>query len=310
VPEGDTIHRAAAKLRPVLEGQRLVDCACDLASVQEWQVVGRTVARVEARGKHLLIHCAPLVPVDKPDPRRTEQLTVAIWTHMGMTGRWQVYPAPPPALAHPALALHTETQVAVCFRPEILKLLGPRSLLRNPMLAQLGPDLLDPGVDLDEAVQRLRALGDVALGDAIMRQSAVAGIGNVWKSELLFLARLDPFTPVDALDPAVLRALLERARELMRRNVEQGGPRRTRFAGQPVEREASPHGGRRPSTGGFHGRETNRHMQRGREATGERVWVYERSGRPCHVCGTTIAMRRQGALARSTYYCPRCQAAG
>lgn len=282
MPEGDTIHRAAAKLRPVLEGQRLVACDCALASVDEWQVVGRTVARVEARGKHLLIHCAALESVDKPDPRRTEQLTVAIWTHMGMTGRWQVYPAPPPALGHHALALHTKTQVAVCFRPEILKLLGPRSLLRNPMLAQLGPDLLDPGVDLDEAVQRLRALGEVALGDAIMRQSAVAGIGNVWKSELLFLERLDPFASVDALEPAALRALLERACEMMRHNVEHGGPRRTRFARQPMQR-------------------------RGRETTGERVWVYDRSGRPCHVCGTIIAMRRQGALARSTYYCPRCQ---
>lgn len=282
MPEGDTIHRAAAKLRPVLEGQRIVSCECALASVDEWQLVGRTVARVEARGKHLLIHCAPLVPVDKPDLRRTEQLTVAIWSHMGMTGSWRVYPAPPPALGHLAIALHTETHVVACFRPEILKLLGPRGLLRNPMLAQLGPDLLDPGADLDEAVQRLRMLGDVALGDAIMRQSAVAGIGNVWKSELLFLAHLDPFAPITALDPAILRSLLERARELMRRTVEHGGPRRTRFAKQPMHR-------------------------RGPETTGERLWVYDRSGRPCHVCGTVIAMRRQGALARSTYYCPRCQ---
>jgi endonuclease-8 len=272
VPEGDTIHRAAAKLRPVLEARRIVRCECELASVDEWQLVGRTVARVEARGKHLLIHCAPLLAVEgKPDPRRTEQLDVTIWTHMGMHGRWQVHAAQSSDLGGHAIALHTQTHVAVCSRPEILKLLGPRALLRNPMLAQLGPDLLDPGADLDEAVQRLRALGSVALGDAIMRQSAVAGIGNVWKSELLFLARLDPFAPVDTLDPAILRALLERARELMQRNVERGGPRRTR--------------------------ETSR----------ERLWIYERSGRPCPVCGTTIAMRRQGELARSTYYCPRCQ---
>jgi endonuclease-8 len=285
VPEGDTIHRAAAKLRPVLGGQRLVHCECALASVDEWQLVGRTVARVEARGKHLLIHCAPLVLVDKPDPRRTEQLAVTIWTHMGMTGRWQIHPAPAltASTRATALTLQTETHVAVCTRPEILKLLGPRGLLRNPMLAQLGPDLLDGGADLDEAVLRLRSLGPVALGDAIMRQSAVAGIGNVWKSELLFLARLDPFAPVDALDPATLRALLERARELMQHNVEHGGPRRTRFSSSQTQR-------------------------RGREASGERLWVYERSGRPCHVCGTILAMRRQGELARSTYYCPRCQA--
>ncbi len=276
MPEGDTIHRAAAKLRPVLQGRQIVRCDCELASVDDWQLAGRTVARVEARGKHLLIHCAPLVAVEgKPDPRRTEQLDVTVWTHMGMHGRWQIHATPPPALGHAAIALHTETHVAVCSRPEILKLLGPRALLRNPMLAQLGPDLLDPGADLDEAVQRLRALGSVALGDAIMRQSAVAGIGNVWKSELLFLARLDPFAPVGALEPAVLRALLERARELMQRNVEQGGPRRTRSSS--------------------------------RENSRQRLWIYEQSGRPCPVCGTTIAMRRQGELARSTYYCPSCQ---
>jgi endonuclease-8 len=276
MPEGDTIHRAAAKLRPVLEQQRIVRCDCDLASVDEWQVVGRTVSRVEARGKHLLIHCAPLTVVDKPDPRRTEQLVVTIWTHLGMTGSWRIQAQPLPSPVRAELALHTETHAAICHRPEILKLLGPRGLLRNPMLAQLGPDLLDPGVDLHLAVQRLRALGSVELGDAIMRQSAVAGIGNVWKSELLFLERLDPFAPVDALAPEVLRALLERAAELMRRQVERGGPRQTR---------------------------------RDRQAPRERYWVYDRSRRPCQVCGTIIAMRRQGALARSTYYCPRCQAA-
>jgi endonuclease-8 len=275
VPEGDTIHRAAAKLRAVLEHQQIVRCECELASVDEWQIVGRTVARVEARGKHLLIHCAPLLAVDEPDPRRTEQLGVAIWTHLGMMGSWRIHGAPAPSPTRAALALHTAAHVASCHRPEILKLLGPRGLLRNRMLALLGPDLLDPGVDLDEAVQRLRALGSVELGDAIMRQSAVAGIGNVWKSELLFLERLDPFTPVGALAPEVLRALLERASELMRRQIHRPGPRRTRSAPQ---------------------------------APRERLWVYERSGRPCHVCGTIIAMRRQGELARSTYHCPRCQA--
>lgn len=274
MPEGDTIHRAAAKLRAALDNQRIDRCECELASVEEWQLVGRTVARVEARGKHLLIHCAPLLLVDKPDPRRTEQLPVAIWSHMGMTGHWQIQPASAPSPARAAMVLYTESSVASCFRPEILRLLGPRGLLRNQMLAQLGPDLLDPGADLDEAVQRLRALGSVELGDAIMRQSAVAGIGNVWKSELLFLARLDPFAPVATLEPEVLRALLERARDRMQRQVERGGPRRTRFDNT---------------------------------APRERLWVYERSGRPCHVCGATISMRRQGALARSTYHCPRCQ---
>lgn len=276
MPEGDTIHKLAARLRPVLEHRRLLACASATITFGDWQLVGREITRIEARGKNLLIHCAPLVAAaGKPDPRDTAQLPVAIWTHLGMTGSWRIRELPAQTTSklakNLALVLETDTHVVTCSQPKQLALLGPRGLLRNPMLASLGPDLLDPGADLDEAVTRLRALGSVPLGDAIMRQSAVAGIGNVYKSELLFLARLDPFMRIDALAPERLHALLEQARELMQRNVDGRGPRRTRFEGRA------------------------------------RLWVYERSGRPCRECGTLIEMRRQGELARSTYYCPQCQ---
>jgi len=277
VPEGDTIHKVALRLRPLFVGQRLLEIECELAAVDDWVLPGREVARIEARGKNLLIHCAPLVAVEgKPDPRKPEQLPVAIWTHLGMDGAWRLRTRDTPSPGRrPAIALHTQTHVAACYEPKQLAVLGPRSLLRHPMLAQLGPDLLDPEADLDEAVSRLRALGQhVELGDAIMRQSAVAGIGNVYKSELLFLERLSPFISITALEPTRLRALLERARMLMQANVDGRGPRRTRLD---------------------------------REAPRQRLWVYERSGRPCYVCSTIIEMRRQGELARSTYYCPQCQ---
>jgi len=279
MPEGDSIHRVAAKLRPHFEGRPLLDLECELAAADDWQLVGRTLARVEARGKNLLIHCAPLAaPTGKhgrPDPRVTEQLPVVIWTHLGMDGKWRICPTAAHRRGRSTLALHVEGQVASCTQPKVLRFLGPRGLARERSLRELGPDLLDPGADLDEAVARLLALGDqVALGDAIMRQSAVAGIGNVYKSELLFLAGLDPFAPVSSIDPIALRTVLERAQTLMRTNVEQGGPRRTRFD---------------------------------RRAPRKRLWVYERSGRPCPRCGTIVAMRRQGKLARSTYYCPSCQ---
>jgi endonuclease VIII len=276
MPEGDTLYTIAARLRPALSGQRLVEIDCDRAAVDDWQLLGREVARVEARGKNLLIHCAPLELVDgRPDPREPAQQGVAIWTHLGMNGVWRLHERGRLARA-PTIALHTATQIAACYQPKQLGILGPRALLRHPMLARLGPDLLDPDADLDEAVARLRGLGDaVELGDAIMRQSAVAGIGNVYKSELLFLERLSPFVPVTALEPARLRTLLERARALMQANVAARGPRRTRFDAQQPR---------------------------------ARLWVYERSGRPCSVCRTMIDMRRQGALARSTYFCPTCQA--
>lgn len=274
VPEGDTIHRTANTLRRVLADRVLTRGESDRLPLVTWALVGRRVARVEARGKHLLIHCDPQ-PEAASEPGT---LGVTIHSHMGMTGAWHLYRRGEPWLlaaerAH--LVLGTSDWELPCFTPATLELLGPRGLLRHPRLAALGPDILAPDFDeagLGEALDRLQGLGELELGDAILRQSALAGIGNEYKSELLFLARLDPFARVDALARESLRALLERARALMQHNVEHGAGRRTRFEGRA------------------------------------RSWVYERSGQPCRECGATIRMRRQGPLARSTYFCPRCQA--
>ncbi|NVB37219.1 hypothetical protein G6O69_05210 [Pseudenhygromyxa sp. WMMC2535] len=277
MPEGDTLHATALTLRALLAGRRLEAVDCELAAAEDWRLPGRVVERVEARGKNLLIHCAALEGAGVEQPGG---LPVAIWTHMGMTGSWHSYRLGEPwqlPRERARIVLHTQRRVLPCFSPEALEFLGPRGLARHRVLATLGPDLLDPDADLDEAVARLRALGEVPLGDAIMRQSAVAGIGNVYKSELLFLAGRDPFAPVGALSPATLRALLERGRELMQANLASGRPRRTRA-------ELGPSRGR--------------------------YWVYERSGQPCRRCATLIRMRRQGALVRSTYFCPRCQDGG
>lgn len=273
MPEGDTIHRTAHTLRRVLGDRILVRCEADSAAFADWQLVGRRVARVEARGKHLLIHCDAL-PNAASEPG---SLAVTIHSHMGMTGSWHVYRTGeawqrPRPLAR--LVLGTDDWVAACFTPELLEPLGPRGLLRHPLLRELGPDLLDPDVDLDEALARLQTLAELELGDAILRQSAVAGIGNVYKSELLFLERIDPFARVHQLAPTQLLALLERARTLLRFNAEHAGGRRTRADGRAG------------------------------------TYVYERSGKPCRECGTVIRMRRQGPLARSTYWCPRCQSSG
>lgn len=277
MPEGDTIHATARVLRRVLAGQVIVRCECDLAVVDDWVLAGRTVDGVEARGKNLLIHCAALAERRPGQPAEGPALPVCIWTHMGMEGSWHTYRPGERWRASPAeakIVLHTDRRVVPCFSPKGLALLGPQGLRRHPALANLGPDLLDPDASLDEGIHRLRALRGVALGDAIMRQSAVSGIGNVYKSELLFLEQLDPFVEVATVAPEVLRALLERARGLMAANLAAGGARRTRFE------LGDPHG---------------------------QVWVYRRSGLPCRVCGTIVAMRRQGRLARSTYFCPSCQ---
>jgi endonuclease-8 len=121
-------------------------------------------------------------------------------------------------------------------------------------------------------MRRLRERGDVSLGEALLDQRAVAGIGNVEKSEVCFVERLDPWAPVDRFDDEELDRALATARRLLKANVG---------------------GGARVTTG-----------MRGR---GRELWVYGRAGRPCRRCGTRIETRRQGELARSTYWCPRCQ---
>jgi endonuclease-8 len=154
-----------------------------------------------------------------------------------------------------------------------------RSLGRASDLERLGPDLLKDDFDKAEAMRRLRGRGDTPIGEAVLDQSAIAGIGNIYKSETLFVCRVSPFASVESLPDETLDRVIETARELMSKNL-RPGPRTTRF---------------RTGLGG--------------PGRGSRYWVYKRSGDPCLVCGSPIRMRRQGLSARSTYFCPRCQGA-
>jgi endonuclease-8 len=191
-----------------------------------------------------------------------------------MNGAWHLYRPgerwyKPPSQAR--AVLETADFVAVCFNAPVVELLAAGGVERHEGLRRLGPDLLKEDFDPIEARRRLRERGDLAVGDALMAQSALAGIGNVYKSETLFLCRMNPFTRVDELDDETLDRLVAKARELMKRNLE-GFPRRTRSA-----------------------------------LAGPRLWVYDRSGKPCLECGTLIEVRRQGLAGRTTYYCPTCQ---
>jgi endonuclease-8 len=163
--------------------------------------------------------------------------------------------------------------VVVGDRIPVLRLLPPGSERTLPAdLAALGPDLLASDVNEDECVERLRALGPRPIGEALLVQRALAGIGNIYKSETLFLERVHPRTPVIDLDDAALRGLVRRASTLLKANLGRG-LRTTR-----------------PSLGG------------------SRVWVYDRRGLPCFRCQTAITMIRQGAApGRSSYYCSKCQ---
>lgn len=263
MPEGDTIWRTARTLRAALAGRLVTAFESSLPEVaargRALRLVGRTVDEVESRGKHLLLHFSG---------------GPSLHTHMRMTGSWHVYRPESRwrAPAHLARAVvRTEAYVAVCFAAPVVELLTAGELRALAPIQTLGPDLLAPDFDPARARERLRARSDAEIGDALLDQTALAGIGNVYKSEVLFLCGIDPFRRVADLEEERIDRIVATAAVLMRRNLG-AGERRT--------------------TSGL---------------TPEPLWVYERGGKPCRRCGTRIERRAQGALARSTWWCPRCQ---
>jgi len=269
MPEGDTLFRIAAGLRPYLVGRIVIAARTGgLGPVPQVQrIVGREITAVEALGKNLLIRF---------------EGGLEIRTHLRMNGSWHRYrPGErwrrPPARAR--LVLEVPGAVAVCFDAPVVELLEQRAEALHPSLGRLGPDLLAPEVDTDEALRRLRSpeRATVEIAAALLDQRALAGIGNVYKSEVLWLERVSPFARVADVDDDTLARLVATARRLLVANATATrGPERVTTAGD-------------------------------RAAPGP-LYVYGRTGRPCRRCGTAIASRRQGSdPARTTYWCPACQ---
>lgn len=269
MPEGDTIYRTSATLRPALEGAQIATAKLRDRQFEPHRLVGAAFTSVEARGKHLLMHLS---------------LGGAIHSHMGMTGSWHIYRPGEPwrkpahfaslelAIQRPAAAHAAERDLAViCFSPKLLELLTTDQLRTHAHLRRLGPDLLAAQFDVPDAVARFRNHSALPLGEAVMNQTIVSGIGNVYKSDLLFLMGFDPFAPVEQFTDAELAAMIAKARGLMKRNLT-GAPRQTRFQGD-----------------------------------GRRLWAYGRSGEECFKCGAIIQLRRQGEAGRTTCWCPQCQ---
>jgi endonuclease-8 len=265
MPEGDTIFRAAQALHDALAGRTLTRLASTVpgvaAAAERLRLPGQTITAVEPRGKHLLMRFSN-GPV--------------LHTHLRMNGSWHLYrrghPWPRPR-AWARVILETPEVEAACFRAPVVELLSPGQAARHPALTRLGEDLLAAGFDPVRARAALRARSDAEIGAVLLDQTAVSGIGNVYKSEVLFLAGVNPFAEVAALPAATLDSLLAAAQVQMKRNL---GP------------------GRRRTTP---------------ERSRERLAVYGRRGRPCLRCATRIVARRQGDPPRLTYWCPRCQPA-
>ena len=219
MPEGDSLHRLAARLAPVLEGREVVDfSARRFTNDAARSLVRRRVTSVAAKGKNLLIRF---------DDARVLHI------HLGMEGRVLVerprstFWAMDRERWEPDMRLAVRGATIVGRRLPMLRLLTESQEKRAPDLAELGPDLVREGWDENEAVRRLRALTDRAIADALLVQRAAAGIGNVYKSEGCFLEGVDPRTMLSELHDDELRRLLRRASALLRSNLG-SGPRVTR----------------------------------------------------------------------------------
>jgi endonuclease-8 len=272
MPEGDTLARIAVALRPYLAGRVVTAARARLPGPQVSRIVGQKIDAVDAAGKNLLI---------KFDGG------LELRTHLGLHGSWHRYrPGEtwrrPPSRA--ALVIEVPGAIAVCFDAPVVELFERRAEIVHPTISMLGPDLLDASYDQAEAVRRLRdpARAATAIGEAVLDQRAVAGIGNVFKSEILFIEKVDPFAVVGTLDEPTIDRILSTAHEHLKANAR-------------PEASAS--------------RTTTVDLNTGKRLAPSRLWVYDRAGRPCHRCGTLIVAGPQGTeLPRTTYWCPSCQA--
>ncbi|MDQ3767585.1 MAG: DNA glycosylase [Actinomycetota bacterium] len=255
MPEGDTVYLAATRLNGALAGQPLTKTDFRVPRFATMDLSGRRIRHVAARGKHLLF--------------RIED-GVTLHTHFMMDGAWRLY-RPGERWRGPAFqaraVLETPPWVAVGFKLAVTELIPTAG--EHEIVGHLGPDLLGPDWDPSEALRRLKAQGDRPLGDALLDQTVMAGLGNVYKCEVCWLKGLDPWLRVS--DAGDLKGVVDLAKRLIEAN---------RTIGSQV---------------------TTGDLRRGRGQ-----WVYARAGRPCRRCGTPIRRRHEGGE-RVTYWCPHCQ---
>ncbi|NIJ12809.1 endonuclease-8 [Saccharomonospora amisosensis] len=260
MPEGDTVFLTGAILRRALVGRRLTRTDFRHPALATVDLAGTEVSAVRTVGKHLFVRFS---------------CELSLHSHLRMDGSWRVFrPAQRWTMpAHQARVVlqHPQAEV-VGFRLHDLELLATGEESR--LVGHLGPDLLDPHWSAEQAEAAERALARQPreqIGTALLDQRVMAGIGNVYKTEICFLLGVSPWTPVAEVDPARAVAL---ARRLLSAN-----------ASRP----------QRSTTGEM--------------AVGRRTWVYERTRQGCLRCGGPVRVASQGAgvFARPTWFCPRCQ---
>jgi len=259
MPEGDTVWRACRRLHGLLAGELLTRAELRVPSLAVTDLTGVTVLDVTPRGKHQLF-------------RFDNGWT--LHTHFRMEGAWRTYPRGRRWSGGPdheiRAVLGTAATDAVGYRLPVVELLPTAD--EADVVGHLGPDLLGPDWDCDEALRRIRAQPDTSIGEALLDQRNLAGLGTFYRAELLFLQGLHPRTPVS--QATTLPRVVQRAHLLLNANK--------------VRAEQSTTGDLRQ---------------------GRRAYVFERSGQPCRRCGTSIRTEEFGPVGqeRRSYWCPRCQ---
>ncbi len=272
MPEGDSIFRAARALHQALAGSSVTRFESMIPALnrvnEDHPIAGRQVRGVAARGKHILMEFSD---------------DLILHTHMRMNGSWHLY-KPGERWRRPRrdmrVVVETEMRVAVGFDIPVAEFLTERDLSRHRALQALGPDLLDSGFDAVEVHRRMALRSGDTVANVLLDQRVMAGVGNVFRSEILFLARVQPFTTVGELSERERERVIDQARTLLAANV------------LPRSQRLGPAVGRR----------TTRSMD-----PTVNLWAYGRGGRPCRECGTPIRVRKIGVDARPIYWCPACQ---
>lgn len=275
MPEGDTIFRTARTLTRALVGRPITGFRSNYPLLTRFDddtpLAGQQVDRVESRGKWLLMYFSG---------------GAILVTHMLMSGSWHIYrPGEPwqqPA-SHMRIVIENSICQAVAFRVPVAQMHTMKSLARDRRIPPPVRDVLNPEFDAEAVRQRLLACAHEEIGDVLLHQQVLAGLGNVFKSEVCFVCGVNPFCRVAALRPEQISALIAASRKLMAANIlEVSGDATVTYRGQ-----------RRRTT----------HLS----DPAASLWVYGRKGEPCRRCGEPIRERVQGPNARVTFWCQQCQ---
>jgi len=275
VPEGDTIFRTARTLDRALTGKPITAFQSTFPLLTRFNddqpLAGQFIESIESRGKWLLIHLST---------------GATLATHMLMSGSWHIY-RPGERWQLPRsfmrIVLATSDYIAVAFSVPVAKMLSARELEREFRIPGSTIDVLSSGFNAEEAAHRIATHGHEEIGNVLLHQAVIGGVGNMYKSEVCFLTATNPYCKVEALSQDRIELLVATAQRLMKANVlEDSGNTMVTYAGR------------------------NRRTTHASDP-GENLWVYGRGGQPCRRCGTPIERHAQGQDARVTYWCPQCQ---